>query len=191
MENKSPATIIVSIVVVAVLAIGGWLLWDSMQNDDAQTDTSSQMETEQPAEEAEPSMNIVETASANEDFSTLVAAIEAADLAEALSADGPFTVFAPTNAAFDKLPEGTLDDLLDNPDQLAEILTYHVVSGEVPASSVVTLEGATTLNGADVEIRVEGDTVFVNDARVVTTDIRTSNGIIHVIDTVLLPPTEE
>jgi len=160
-------------------------------NEDDQTDTTSQSEqTEQTETETMPSMNIVETASANEDFSTLVTAIEAADLVETLSGEGPFTVFAPTNAAFEKLPEGTLEDLLANPEQLAAVLTYHVVSGEVPASEVVNLTQATTVNGATANIRVEDGVVFVNNARVVTTDIRTSNGIIHVIDTVLLPPTE-
>ncbi|MDZ4698337.1 MAG: fasciclin domain-containing protein [Rhodothermales bacterium] len=123
-------------------------------------------------------------------FTTLVAAIEAADLTETLQGAGPFTVFAPTEAAFAALPAGTLDTLLDPANQatLAGILTYHVVSGEVTAAQVVTLTSATTVNGATVAISVVDGAVFINDAEVTTTDIEASNGVIHIIDAVLLPP---
>jgi transforming growth factor-beta-induced protein len=133
--------------------------------------------------------DIVSVATAS-GFTTLVAAIEAADLTETLQGAGPFTVFAPTEAAFAALPAGTLTTLLDpaNKSTLAGILTYHVVSGEVTADEVVTLTSATTVNGAAVTISVVDGAVFINDAEVTTTDIEASNGIIHIIDTVLLPP---
>ena len=133
--------------------------------------------------------DIVDTAVAAGDFNTLVAAVQAADLVDTLKSEGPFTVFAPTDEAFAKLPDGTVESLLlpENKDQLAAILTYHVVSGKVMAADVVTLTSATTVNGADVAIRVEDGTVYVNDARVIKTDIVTSNGVIHVVDTVILP----
>jgi uncharacterized surface protein with fasciclin (FAS1) repeats len=135
---------------------------------------------------------IVDVAGGNSNFSTLVAAVTAADLAPTLSGAGPFTVFAPTNAAFNKLPAGTVDNLLrpENKSQLVSILTYHVVSGRVPASEVVKLNGRSvaTVNGATVRIRVMGSRVMVNNANVVQTDINASNGLIHVIDSVLLPP---
>ena len=106
-----------------------------------------------------------------------------------MKSDGPYTVFAPTDEAFAKLPSGTVESLLkpENKDQLVEILTYHVVPGKVKAADVVTLHSATTANGSDVDIRVEDQTVFINDSRVVATDISASNGVIHVVDTVLIP----
>ena len=133
--------------------------------------------------------DIVDTAVAAGDFTTLAAALEAGGLIETLKSDGPFTVFAPTDAAFAKLPDGTVESLLlpENKDRLVEILTYHVVPGKVKAADVVKLDSAATANGADVRIRVQKETVFVNDARVVATDIGASNGVIHVIDTVILP----
>ncbi len=121
-------------------------------------------------------------------FTTLVAALKAAGLVNTLAGDGPFTVFAPTDDAFAKLPAGTVDGLLANIPALTGVLTYHVVAGKVMAADVVKLASATTQQGADVAVRVEGPGVFINDARVVITDIETSNGVIHVIDTVLLPP---
>lgn len=136
---------------------------------------------------AEEVGTIVDVAVANGSFTTLVAAVEAADLVETLSGEGPFTVFAPTDDAFAALPEGTLDSLLADTDALTSVLTYHVVAGEVPASEVVNLTEATTVNGASVSISVDGDTVMVGDATVVITDVEASNGLIHVIDTVLVP----
>lgn len=133
------------------------------------------------------SNNIVETAVAAGSFNTLVAAVQAADLADVLAGDGPFTIFAPTDEAFAKLPAGTVEALLANPDQLREILLYHVVPGKVSATQVVTLSSATTAQGSDVAIRVANGSVMINDALVTATDIETSNGVIHVIDTVILP----
>lgn len=122
-------------------------------------------------------------------FSTLVTAVEAADLTETLNGEGPYTVFAPTDEAFAALPEGTLDSLLADPDALANILTYHVVSGDVKAADVVGLESAETVQGESIDIAVDGETVTLNDvATVTTTDIEASNGTIHAIDTVLIPP---
>jgi len=131
---------------------------------------------------------IVDIAAGNPDFSTLVTAVKAAGLAETLSGDGPFTVFAPTNAAFAKLPAGTVEDLLkpENKDKLTAILTYHVVAGEVKAADVVKLTTANTVNGKAVTIDASSG-VKVNNATVTATDIDASNGVIHVIDTVILP----
>jgi uncharacterized surface protein with fasciclin (FAS1) repeats len=131
---------------------------------------------------------IVEVAAGNEDFSTLVAAIEAADLVETLNGEGPFTVFAPTNEAFDALPEGVLDALLleENQDTLVSILTYHVVPGEV-FSTDITDGDVATVEGQTITLST-ADGVTVNGANVVTADVEASNGVIHVIDAVLLPP---
>ena len=137
--------------------------------------------------EAEPS-TIVEIAVADGRFGTLVAALEAADLVEALSGEGPFTVFAPTDDAFAALPEGTVEALLENIPALTDVLLYHVVAGDVKAADVVTLESAETLQGGFLSITVEGDVVRINGAQVVIADIEASNGTIHVIDAVLLPP---
>ena len=131
--------------------------------------------------------NIVEVAVEAGSFQTLVAAVQAAGLAETLSMEGPFTVFAPTDEAFAKLPEGTIEALLQDKEQLTAILTYHVVPGRVMAADVVGLSSATTVNGQDVMVKVEEGSVMINDATVVATDIEASNGVIHVIDTVILP----
>jgi uncharacterized surface protein with fasciclin (FAS1) repeats len=132
--------------------------------------------------------DIVEVASGNADFSTLVAAVQAAGLVETLQGEGPFTVFAPTNAAFAALPAGVLERLLlpENKDLLASILTYHVVPGKVLAADVVDGEVATA-QGGNVVLSTMGG-VKVNQANVVATDVIASNGVIHVIDSVLLPP---
>ena len=137
----------------------------------------------------EKSADIVDVAVSAGQFETLAAALEAADLVDTLKGDGPFTVFAPTDAAFAKLPKGTVETLLkpENRDQLTAILTYHVVPGKVYAADVVKLDSATTVNGADVMIRTSDKGVNVNDARVIKTDIGASNGVIHIIDTVILP----
>lgn len=141
-------------------------------------------------EETKPK-DIVDTAVAAGSFGTLAAALGAADLVDALKSEGPFTVFAPTDAAFAKLPEGTVETLLkpENKDQLVAILKYHVVAGKVMAADVVGLEKATTLQGQSVKIDTE-DGVKVGGAKVTATDIEASNGVIHVIDSVILPPTE-
>lgn len=134
--------------------------------------------------------DIVETAVNAGQFKTLAAALGAADLVATLKGSGPFTVFAPTDAAFAKLPAGTVEDLLkpENKDQLVAVLTYHVVPGKVMAADVVKLKEAKTVNGKMLDIETKGDAVMVNDAKVTATDIGASNGVIHVIDTVILPP---
>jgi transforming growth factor-beta-induced protein len=133
--------------------------------------------------------DIVDTAVGAGSFNTLVAAVKAADLVETLKGEGPLTVFAPTDDAFAKLPPGTLDDLLkpENKVKLQAILTYHVVPGKVMAKDVVKVDSAKTVNGQSLSIKVESDTVMVDNAKVVKTDIECSNGVIHVIDTVVLP----
>ncbi|KQI69844.1 Nex18 symbiotically induced protein [Loktanella sp. 3ANDIMAR09] len=131
--------------------------------------------------------DIVDTAVEAGNFTTLVAAVEAAGLVETLKGEGPFTVFAPTDEAFAALPEGTVEGLLADPEALAAVLTYHVVPGAVMSTDLTDGMNAATVNGADVTITV-GDSVMVNDATVTTADIAASNGVIHVIDTVILPP---
>jgi uncharacterized surface protein with fasciclin (FAS1) repeats len=135
---------------------------------------------------------ILDLATTNPDFSTLEAAVKAADLAEALSGPGPFTVFAPTNAAFDKLPTGKLNNLLKpkNKSKLQNLLKYHVVSGEFNAAELIKTKNKklTTLNGQDLKVKVKNGDVYINNAQVTTGDVEASNGVIHVIDTVLLPP---
>jgi transforming growth factor-beta-induced protein len=136
-------------------------------------------------------MDIVDTAVADGRFSTLVAAVQAAELVDTLKGEGPYTVFAPTDEAFAALPEGTLETLLlpENKQQLTDILLYHVVPGKVMSADVAALSSGSTVLGKDVTIKVEDGKVFLNDnVEIVITDIETSNGVIHVIDTVLLPP---
>ena len=132
---------------------------------------------------------VVDIAAGNPDFSTLVTALKAAGLVDTLNGAGPFTVFAPTNAAFAKLPAGTVDNLLkpENKAQLTAVLTYHVVAGKVLAADVVKLSSAMTEQGGEVAIAVNGGKVTVDGANVVQTDIVGSNGVIHVIDSVILP----
>lgn len=146
-------------------------------------------------------LNIVEKAIETDSLSTLVAAVKAADLVETLSGDGPFTVFAPTNAAFDKLPDGTVDTLLkpDNIEQLQSILTYHVLATKAPASAAIQMvedgDGAatvTTAQGGELTFSLQGDSLVIEDsqgnmATVVAADLMQSNGIVHVIDSVLMP----
>jgi uncharacterized surface protein with fasciclin (FAS1) repeats len=133
--------------------------------------------------------NIVDTAVAAGNFKTLAAALGAAGLVDTVSGPGPFTVFAPTDAAFAKLPAGTVESLLkpENKDQLTAILTYHVVAGKVMAADVVKLSEAKTVNGKTLKVKVNGGNVMINDAKVTSTDITASNGVIHVIDSVVLP----
>ena len=154
---------------------------DDMAEDDMAGDDMAELGT------------IVDVAVANGSFTILVAAVQAAGLVDTLSGDGPFTVFAPTDDAFADLLEVlgvTAEELLADTELLTAVLTYHVIAGEVPSTTVVTLDGQTaaTVNGADVTISVEGDAVQVNEANVVAVDVAASNGIIHVIDSVLLPP---
>lgn len=138
---------------------------------------------------AQAQKDIVDTAVAAGQFSTLAAALTAAGLVDTLKGPGPFTVFAPTDAAFAALPAGTVDNLLkpENRDQLVSVLTYHVVAGNVPAAEVSAMDQATTVNGQPVAIRTAGGKVMVGEATVVSADVAASNGVIHVIDKVLLP----
>ena len=131
---------------------------------------------------------IVDVAAGAGSFGTLLAAAEAAGLVDTLNSEGPFTVFAPTDDAFAALPAGTVEALLEDIPTLTQILLYHVVPGKVLAADVVGLTSATTAEGSDVEITVDGSSVMINDSNVVATDIEASNGVIHVIDAVLLPP---
>ncbi|GAB5558836.1 MAG: hypothetical protein SynsKO_04830 [Synoicihabitans sp.] len=137
--------------------------------------------------------DLVDTAVAAGQFQTLAAALGAADLVDALKGEGPFTVFAPTDEAFAKLPDGTIESLLkpENRDQLVDILTYHVVPARVLAKQAVKLDEAETLGGKVIDVELRGDVLFLNDAKVVKTDIEASNGVIHVIDTVLIPGRDE
>lgn len=159
------------------------------------TETTAPEETTSPAETAAAEADIVETAEEAGNFTTLTAAIQAAGLEDDLKGPGPFTVFAPTDEAFGNLPEGTVDTLLEDPTgDLADILTYHVIPDEVMAAEVVELDGqkVATLQGAELTIEVEGDSVVLVDAagnrvNVTATDVQASNGVIHVIDGVLLP----
>jgi len=130
--------------------------------------------------------NLVETAIEAGNFKTLVKAVQEAGLVDTLSSEGPFTVFAPTDEAFAKLPEGTLESLLQDKEKLTEILTYHVVQNKVMANDVVNISNAKTVNGKNISID-SSDGVKINNSKVLTTDIECSNGVIHVIDEVLLP----
>ncbi len=142
-----------------------------------------------PSVSAAMTKDIVQTATEAGSFKTLLAAVEAAGLVETLQGEGPYTVFAPTDAAFAALPAGTLDGLLKDPAALKKILLYHVVSGSVTADKVVGLTSATSVEGSPIAISVKDGTVYLNDsAKVVTPDVMASNGVIHVIDKVLLPP---
>jgi uncharacterized surface protein with fasciclin (FAS1) repeats len=170
-----PFLALVALVSLAVAACGN-------DEDEAPMPTPTPAATE-PAQLAD----IVDTAVAAGNFTTLATALEAADLVDTLKGPGPFTVFAPTDEAFAALPAGTLDALLADLDRLRDVLTYHVVAGEVPSSEVVNLTEAETVNGQRVAIRVENNTVLIGDARVTITDIQASNGVIHVIDGVLIP----
>jgi len=134
-----------------------------------------------------PVADIVDTAVAAGQFTTLAAALQAAGLIDALKGEGPFTVFAPTDAAFAKLPAGTVEALLADVPKLKEVLLYHVVAGKVMASQAVGLSSATTLQGGDLTLSVSGNSLKVDNATVVGADVVASNGVIHIIDTVLLP----
>lgn len=187
--------------VVAVLALA--LSAAACGSDDSSTDTSTPAAatsaaaspSESPSESPAAEMDIVDTAVAAGDFTTLATALTEAGLVETLKGPGPFTVFAPTDEAFAKLPAGTLDTLLKDPTgDLKSILTYHVVPGEVMAADVVKLDGqeVETVNGAKLTVNVDGDKVSLTDGaggtvNVTTTDIAATNGVIHVIDGVLLP----
>ncbi|MGZ8570839.1 MAG: fasciclin domain-containing protein [Actinomycetota bacterium] len=178
-------------ITIAAVAASLSLLGAACSSDDSSSSAPA-ADTTEPAMAAE--MTITDVVASNPDFSTLLAAVQAADLGDTLAGEGPYTVFAPTDGAFAALPEGTLDTLLDpmNQEQLAGILTYHVVPAEVMAADVTSGE-VETVNGATFTVQVSDGTVTItdgqgNEAQVVQTDIVASNGVIHVIDAVLLPP---
>ena len=135
------------------------------------------------------SMDVVDMAAHTGQFNTLIAAVQAAGLEDVLRGDGPFTILAPTDDAFAKLPDGTVEDLLkpENVDKLKGILTYHVLPGKVYAKDVVGMNSGKTVNGQEVQFKVEGDAVYADAAKIVQTDVKASNGVIHIIDNVILP----
>jgi uncharacterized surface protein with fasciclin (FAS1) repeats len=145
------------------------------------------------ASAAEAKKDIVDTAVAAGSFKTLVAAVKAAGLAETLKGPGPFTVFAPTDEAFAKLPSGTVETLLkpENKAKLVDILTYHVVAGDVPAEAAMKLNEATALNKKEIKLEVKDGALYLNKSKVTTADVDASNGTIHIIDTVLMPPADK
>jgi len=181
------------VVIVVVVAISGYLfIGNGTTPEPIVVDTTPSEVTPVPEESEAMEMDIVETAAANEDFTTLVAAVSAAGLVETLQGPGPFTVFAPTNEAFAALPAGTVETLLlpDNIADLQAILTYHVVAGDVRSTDLSDGMVVETVNGETITIGVSDSGVTINGTNVVAADIETSNGVIHVIDSVILPPAE-
>jgi uncharacterized surface protein with fasciclin (FAS1) repeats len=187
--------IIISVVVVLVV-VGGLIFFANQNSTSGSLGEQKKVENleiteqlvEEPKDMPEKSDTVVDIAVANENFSTLVTALTEAELVEILAGEGPFTVFAPTNDAFKALGDETFQAVLADKENLTNILTYHVVPGKVMASEVVNLPEAVTVNGRVLTFNVEDDgSVTVNGAKIVTTDIEASNGVIHVIDTVLIP----
>ena len=164
-------------------------------NDDAASDepaaaqeATTTMEEETMTDTTTEQMDIVQTAVSAGDFDTLVALVQEAGLADDLSGPGPLTVFAPTDEAFAAVPEETLAELQNDPEALRRVLLYHVVDGDVTSDQVAGLESAATLAGPEIGFRMDGDSVFANDAQITQVDVLASNGVIHVVDAVLLPP---
>jgi len=163
---------------------------DEMSESPESTTASAEETASQTSEPASDAPDIVALASSQENLSTLVTAVQAAGLVETLQGAGPFTVFAPTDEAFAALPEGTLENLLkpENKQQLVDILTYHVVSGNVMSTDLSDGMMPETVEGSQVEISIDGESVMVNGATVVAANVEASNGVVHVIDQVILPP---
>jgi uncharacterized surface protein with fasciclin (FAS1) repeats len=187
MESNKTAGIVAGIVAVVVI-IGGIVWFTNRQ------DTKEQEAKQETVQQVKEAKDIVATAAATESLSTLVTAVKAAGLVETLQGQGPFTVFAPTNDAFAKLPAGTLDTLLrpENVEQLKSILTYHVVSGKVLSKDLSNGQVVKTVNGQDLTVEITDGMVYLVDAnggkaKVVTADIETKNGVVHVVDAVVLP----
>lgn len=186
---------------IAAVALFGLVAVSCGKKENTEASTETMVDTTATTEVAVMEPNIVEVASGNENFSTLVAAVTAADLATTLSGDGPFTVFAPTNDAFAKLPAGTVETLLkpENVEKLKSILTYHVISGKFDAATVIDAiktnnnkYTVTTVQGAKIDLSLDGDKVILTDATgakstVIMADVAASNGVIHAIDTVVMP----
>jgi len=197
MENKTMVGVIVA---VLILVGGGVGIWAMSGDDETATETQTSQSNQTASESAEeskvtaPTSNIVELAVATQDLSTLVTAVTEADLVETLSGTGPFTVFAPTNSAFASLPEGTLASLLlpENKAKLQAVLTYHVVAGKVMSSDLSNGQVVKTVQGANLTVRIADGKVMLEDAtgamaEVVTADIEATNGVVHVINSVVLP----
>jgi uncharacterized surface protein with fasciclin (FAS1) repeats len=173
-----------------LVGIVGFTLMNSQKSPSMEKKTEMVQPTvamKEPEEKVMNSKTIVDVAVEAGNFKTLVAAVKAAGLVETLSGAGPFTVFAPTDEAFAKLPAGTVEALLKDKAKLAKILTYHVVAGKVMAKDVVGMTSAKTVEGGEVDVNAQDGKVMINDATVTATDIEASNGVIHVIDTVLIP----
>lgn len=194
MEGNSSKMIGALIALVVVIGGVWWFVASGDDEDESsETNTSQQAQandsSNEQASQPEASSTIVELAQATDSLSTLVTAVVAADLVETLSGEGPFTVFAPTNDAFAALPDGTLESLLEpeNVDDLTNILTYHVVAGEAFSTDLSDGQEITTVQGDVLTVSIEDGNVMINDAMVVTADVEASNGVVHVIDAVLLP----
>jgi len=176
----------------AAFAAAGILIACDASTTTATEETSEETSYEEvQVEEApmEADDTVVDIAIGSSDHTTLVAALSAADLVETLNGNGPFTVFAPTNAAFEKLPAGTVDGLVkpENKDKLSGILTYHVVSGNVKAADLSDGQVVKTINGQDLKVSIKDGNVMINGAKVTAADLKGSNGVVHVIDSVLMP----
>ena len=192
MENNKTAGIVAVVLAIAV-AVGG-VVWFVNREDTATTNDSSQNSSQMTEQASTEQKDIVATAAATADLSTLVSAVQAAGLVETLQGAGPYTVLAPTNEAFAKLPAGTLDTLLlpENKSQLSGILTYHVISGDVMSSQLTNGQVVPTVNGQNLTVEITDGKVYFVDAKggkamVTTADVDTSNGTVHIIDSVLLP----
>ncbi len=183
MSCSSTKLLIAFVLAGSLSALPAFAQTDTLQNGSKST-TSTQA-----SEKSEATLDIIDTAAKAGTFKTLATALKAAGLDQTLKGKGPFTVFAPSDEAFAKLPKGTVEELLkpENKKKLAAILNYHVVSGNVSAKDVMSMESAETVNGESVKIKTVGTTVMVNDAKVIKTDIACKNGTVHVIDTVLMP----
>lgn len=180
--RRIPVRLAAALAVVALTAA-------ACGSSDSKSDsTPSSKPAEETAATTTAEQTIVEIASANRDFSTLVTAVTKADLVDTLSGPGPFTVFAPTNAAFAAIPADQLDAILADKAQLTKILTYHVVAGKVMAADLQPTQMAETVEGQDLDIKVTNGGATVNGCNIVTTDIEASNGVVHVVDCVLTPP---
>lgn len=194
MNNMSTTGIVAAIAAVVLIGVGVWAFMMNGDSDDTANTTETSQATKDDEKMGESSSDIVATAVATPSLSTLVTAVQAADLVETLQGEGPFTVFAPTNAAFEKLPEGTLDTLLkpESKADLSNILTYHVVSGSVMAADLSDGQKVKTLQGDELTVDIMDDKVYLVDAKggkamVTTADVEASNGVVHIIDAVLMP----
>jgi uncharacterized surface protein with fasciclin (FAS1) repeats len=189
---KRPLAMLLVLVAASLFAVA---CGDDESSSSDSSDTTAETESEDATEEDDAMMEegdetIVDLAVGNEDLSTLVTAVTAADLVETLSGEGPFTVFAPNNAAFEKVDKATLDALLapEGKEDLTGVLTYHVVPSAAMAGDLTDGQELTTVNGAKLKVSIDGDTVKIGDATVIAADVKASNGVVHVIDTVLIPP---